>query len=66
MKPEYETRFSRERRASLTIAAAGSLLLMYMIVVEDEPGAVPLFLIVSAIAWFIIAGIRYRRNIKHN
>lgn len=42
---------------AITIAL-GFLLLMYMIIVEDEPGAVPLLLIAFGIGWYIISKAR--------
>lgn len=32
----------------------GAVLLVYMIKVEDEPGAVPLILIIIGIVWFFV------------
>jgi hypothetical protein len=37
---------------SLITIAVGLILLVYMITVEDEPGALPLFLIVAGAAWY--------------
>src|SRR5262245_9139001 len=45
---------------SLLITAIGIALLVYMITVEDEPGAVPLALIALGIAWLVIARLRMR------
>ena len=42
------------------ILGAGVLLLAYMIIVEDEPGAVPLLLIVIGGAWLLIKRFRTR------
>lgn len=32
----------------------GTALMIYMITVEDEPGALPLILIIIGIVWFVI------------
>jgi hypothetical protein len=47
---------------SIFTTAIGVALLIYMILVEDEPGAVPLALTALGIAWFIIARVRLRPN----
>ena len=45
---------------SMLILAIGIALLIYMVTVEDEPGALPLGLIVLGIGWFFIARARLR------
>lgn len=45
---------------SMLVTAIGVALLIYMITVEDEPGAVPLALIALGIGWLVIARIRMR------
>lgn len=45
---------------SLLAIALGVALLIYMITVEDEPGAVPLALIAGGIVWLVIARVRMR------
>lgn len=39
---------------SLLTILLGAVLLIYMIKVEDEPGAVPLILIIFGIVWFFV------------
>lgn len=39
---------------SLLTILLGAVLLVYMIKVEDEPGAVPLILIIIGIVWFFV------------
>jgi hypothetical protein len=46
---------------SILVTVIGVVLLIYMITAEDEPGALPLLLIVSGVAWLIIARVRLRR-----
>jgi len=43
-----------------TVAALGAVLLGYMVVVESEPGLLPLVLIVVGVAWFFVARRRDR------
>lgn len=45
---------------SLLVIALGVALLIYMITVEDEPGALPLALTLGGIAWLVIARVRMR------
>jgi hypothetical protein len=45
---------------SLLVIALGVALLIYMITVEDEPGALPLALIVGGTVWLVIARVRMR------
>jgi hypothetical protein len=46
--------------ASVSVTLLGVALLAYMIVVEDEPGALPLALIAAGVAWFLVARLRVR------
>jgi len=45
---------------ALIILITGFLLLIYMIIVEDEPGAIPLILILSGLGW--ITKIRLKKK----
>lgn len=45
---------------SIFLITLGIALLIYMIIVEDEPGAVPLALIVAGGTWLAISRIRMR------
>jgi len=45
---------------ALIILITGFLLLIYMIIVEDEPGAIPLILILSWLGW--ITKIRLKKK----
>lgn len=47
--------------AALTVAV-GAVLLIYMVRVESEPGAIPLLLIASGIGWYLITRSRRRRS----
>jgi glucose uptake protein GlcU len=50
--------FRMQRIMATALGVLGVALMLFMITVEDEPGAVPLFMIVVAAAWAI--GIRVR------
>jgi hypothetical protein len=47
------------------LISVGLALLVYMIVVEDEPGAVPLLLLLSGVVWALIARRRARSASRH-
>jgi hypothetical protein len=49
-----------QRVLSLMIMALGAVLLVFMITVEDEPGALPLALVVGGTAWFLLVRRRVR------
>lgn len=47
---------------SALILAVGLVLLVYMIVVESEPGALPLLLVVVGLGWQIATRVRMRAH----
>lgn len=47
---------------STTTIVLGLVLLVYMVTVEDEPGALPLLLIVVGIGWKLVMRHRVRSN----
>lgn len=52
------------RFLSFTTLFIGTILLIYMIKVEDEPGALPLFLIVIGIIWLMITRYQIKKQNK--
>ena len=46
---------------SLLTILLGTVLLVYMIKVEDEPGAIPLILIIVGIVWFVVTRYRIKK-----
>jgi hypothetical protein len=52
MENTINKKYKRNNVLSIVITLLGVSLLTYMILIEDEPGAVPLFLIFIGIAWF--------------
>ena len=44
-----------QRFAAVALTLVGIALLIYMIVVEDEPGALPLALTIGGIVWYVLA-----------
>ena len=47
-----KTNYTAQKVISSLVILTGVILLTFMIVVEDEPGAIPLFVIMAGIAWF--------------
>jgi hypothetical protein len=47
---------------AILVIVVGVALLIYMINVEDEPGAVPLLLIALGTGWLVIARVRIGRR----
>ena len=64
MKVGNSRKFETYKRLSLATILFGVILLIYMIRVEDEPGALPLFLILSGIIVFIALRARIKKQIK--
>lgn len=61
MKKEINQNLKRNRIFSILILLIGLLLVTYMIKVEDEPGALPLLLIVIGITWFTFNQFKIRK-----
>ena len=49
---------------SLLTVFLGFVLLIYMIRVEDEPGALPLLLIITGVGWFIISRNQIKKKLQ--
>jgi len=50
------------RLLSVLTIVLGVMLLIYMIVVESEPGAIPLLLIAVGTIWFLVLRTRLRSH----
>lgn len=51
---------------SSVLIAAGAGLMVLKIIEDGEPGAIPLLLVVSGIAWKVVERIRVRRRLKRH
>ncbi len=49
---------------SIITIVLGLILLVFMITVEDEPGALPLFLILVGTVWFFVNRGRIKREVR--
>jgi len=60
MKTEIPQKLKTHKLISTLLIVIGFVLLAFMILVEDEPGAIPLLLIVSGTGWYLFTkfGIR--------
>lgn len=54
IKKEISDKLRIFRTLAIILIFLGTLLVIYMINVEDEPGALPLFLIITGTVWFIV------------
>lgn len=49
-----------QKRLSVLVSVVGLILLIFMITVEDEPGALPLLLIIIGASWYMIIRSKLR------
>lgn len=54
MKPDNIKKLRVHKLISILITFAGIALMIFMIIVENEPGAIPLLLIVAGAGWYFI------------
>ena len=64
MKTEIILKSKMSKMLSLLTVFVGIVLLIYMIMVEDEPGALPLLLIVTGVVWFIISRNQIKKKVQ--
>jgi len=62
MKTDIPQKLKTHNFISILIIAIGFILLIYMITVEDEPGALPLLLIVVGTVWNVYTRSGIRRH----
>jgi len=64
MKKEISQKLKLSKTLSLLIIILGATLITYMIAIEGELGALPLFLILTGIVWFIITKYLIRKQLQ--
>lgn len=64
MKKEISQKLKTNKILSGLTMFIGIILLIYMVTVEDEPGALPLFLILSGTVWSFITQYQIKKNLK--
>ncbi len=62
MKKEISQSLKTQRTLSIISFVIGALLLIYMIKVESEPGALPLLLMAIGIVWLSINQLRIKKQ----
>ncbi|MEL7833191.1 hypothetical protein [Fodinibius sp. Rm-B-1B1-1] len=60
MKLDSQKKGNTHTILSILITVIGLALMVFMITVESEPGAIPLLLIVIGIGWYVISRFRMR------
>ena len=63
MNKEISLKSKWSKILSLLTVFLGFVLLIYMIMVEDEPGALPLLLIITGVVWFIISRNQIKKKL---
>lgn len=63
MKKNNVDKIQMNSLLSVLTMIIGIALLVFMIIVESEPGAIPLLLIITGVGWYVIT--RYRLGSKH-
>jgi len=61
MKKEISQKFKWGERLSILTMLLGIILMVYMIKFEDEPGALPLLLIILGTVWLILNQYRIKK-----
>jgi hypothetical protein len=64
MKTGINLKNKWSRTLSLLIVFVGFILLIYMIAVEDEPGALPLLLLIIGVVWFIVGPKQIKKKLQ--
>jgi len=64
MNKEISLKSKWSKILSLLTVFLGFVLLIYMIRVEDEPGALPLLLIITGVGWFIISRNQIKKKLQ--
>ena len=64
MKKTLSKNLKINRILSILFLVLSLLLITYMIIVENELGAIPLFLIIFGIIWFVMNEIQIKRFFK--
>lgn len=66
MKKEISQKLKLYRILSILTILLGLILIVYMIKVEDEPGALPLLIIITGAIWFIVNQIKIKKTLTKN
>jgi hypothetical protein len=64
MNQPAQSNLRLQTRLSIVMTLIGVALLIMMIAVESEPGALPLLIIVLGVAWFCVTRVRSRSHLR--
>ena len=64
MKTRNRLKSKWSKILSLLTVFLGFVLLIFMITVEDEPGALPLLIIITGVVWFIISRNQIKKTMQ--
>jgi hypothetical protein len=64
MKTGIRLKNKWSRTLSVLTVIVGFVLLVYMIAVEDEPGALPLLLLIIGVVWFFAGGKQIKKKFQ--
>ena len=62
MKDKIPAKLRVIRFSALSVLVFGILLMTFMIIVESEPGALPLLLVLGGMIWFLYNEAQIRRH----
>jgi hypothetical protein len=62
MTKTHRDAFKIQRYLSSILVSVGLLLLVFMITVESEPGALPLLLFLSGVVWNVYIRLKQKRS----
>ena len=62
MKEDVIKKLKMQKRLSLLAVAIGTALMIYMITVESEPGAIPVLIVVAGAGWYLFTWSRLRSH----
>jgi hypothetical protein len=57
-------KLQRNRRLSVVVLAIGSVLMARQMYFDDEPGAIPLLLVLIGLTWYLVTRSRIRAHQK--
>lgn len=66
MKKKISKKLKMNRILSIIVLIFGLVLLTYMIVIESEPGALPLFMLITGAIWFAINQMNIKKYHREN
>ena len=64
MKNKFRQSLKNSRIGAIATMLSGIIFILYMIKVEAEPGALPLFVILVGTVWLIITQLQIKKSTK--